>query len=101
MIALLAKVPAKFWIAGGVVLAALALWGAYNWQKARADRAEARLAPAIASVEALDRVATETAQIRSESAEKEKAVDQIEGSDTRLPDNFGRDLERVRRGKSD
>ena len=52
----------------------------------------------VATGKALDRVASETPVIRQEQAEKQREVDQIEGSDTRLPDGYGKSLERVRRG---
>lgn len=50
---------------------------------------------------ALDRVAKQTPVIRQEQKEKENEVSAIEGSDTRLPDGFAAELERVRRGKRD
>jgi septal ring-binding cell division protein DamX len=50
---------------------------------------------------ALDKVAEQTPVIRQEQKEKENEVSAIEGSDARLPDGFGADLERVRRGKRD
>lgn len=53
---------------------------------------------AVATGEALDKVAAETPVIRQEQQEKERAVDEIEGADQRLPDGFGAELERVRRG---
>jgi len=65
----------------------------------RAARAEAQLVPAIATAKALDDVATETPAIRADQKEKEDEVDKIEGADARLPDGFGADLERVRRGE--
>lgn len=93
--------PLKAWLAIGAVALVLALWGAYSWQKARADRAEARLAPVTASRDALDRVAVKTDEIRSEQQEKQGAIEKIEGSDVRLPDGYGRLLECVRRGERD
>lgn len=48
---------------------------------------------------ALDTVTTKTETIRTEQKAKEDEVTKIEGSDQRLPDGFGRDLERVRRGE--
>lgn len=48
---------------------------------------------------ALDAVTTKTETIRSEQKAKEDEVAKIEGADQRLPDGFGRDLERVRRGE--
>jgi hypothetical protein len=52
----------------------------------------------VATGKALDRVATETPVIRQEQAEKQNEAEKIKGADTRLPDGFGRSLERVRRG---
>lgn len=52
----------------------------------------------VATGKALDRVASETPIIREDQKKKEEAVDEIEGSDTRLPDGYGKSLERVRRG---
>lgn len=48
---------------------------------------------------ALDKVTTKTETIRTDQKAKEDEVAKIEGSDQRLPDGFGRDLERVRRGE--
>lgn len=48
---------------------------------------------------ALDAVTTKTEAIRSEQGKKADEVSKIEGADQRLPDGFGRDLERVRRGE--
>ena len=93
--------PLKTWLIIGTVLAAGIGWAAYQHQKARADRAEARLAPAVATGKALDRVAIQTPGIRAEQEEKSRAVDDIQGADQRLPDGFGADLERVRRGGRD
>lgn len=88
------------WIAIGIIAIVLLGVGTCTYQKHRADRAEARLVPAKASAEALDKVATETPVIRQEQAEKEREVERIEGSETRLPDGYGSSLERVRRRKS-
>ena len=57
---------------------------------------EAKVATAVGKQ--LDRVAAETPVIRQEQEEKQRAVDEIEGADQRLPDGFAADLERVRRG---
>ena len=48
---------------------------------------------------ALDTVTTKTETIRIEQKAKEDEVTKIEGADQRLPDGFGRDLERVRRSE--
>jgi len=101
MIALLSRIPIKYWIGLGVVVTILTLWGAYAFQKSRADRAVTEARQATVTADALDKVATKTDQIRVETKEKEAQVDQIEGSDTRLPDGFGKSLECVRRGQRD
>jgi len=93
--------PLKTWLIIGAVLAVVAAWAAYQHQKGRADRAEARLAPAVATGKALDRVAIQTPAIRADAEEKKREVDDIQGADQRLPDGFGADLERVRRGGRD
>lgn len=93
--------PARVWFALGVAAVVLMAFAAYKYQQHRADRAEAALAPAKATGKALDTVATQTPIIRTEQKDKEREVEQIEGSDTRLPDGFGRELERVRRGERD
>lgn len=48
---------------------------------------------------ALDTVTTKTETIRSEQGKKADEVSKIDGADQRLPDGFGADLERVRRGE--
>jgi len=97
MTALLRLFPPKVWLGIGAVALALALFGAYKFQQARADRAEARLAPVVAAAKALDTVATQTPVIRQDQEEKQRAVDEIQGAGDRLPDGFGADLERVRK----
>lgn len=93
--------PLKSWaILAGMATVLIGV-AAYRYEKARADRAEARLVPAVATGKALDRVATQTPIIRAEQEEKTRAVDDIQGADQRLPDGFGADLERVRRGQRD
>lgn len=62
----------------------------------RQARGEADVAAATGK--ALDHVAKETPAIRRDQEEKQHEVDQIPGADQRLPDGFGADLERVRRG---
>lgn len=101
MIAILSRIPLKWWLAIGAVSLVVILYAGYRYQSARADRAVAESRQAKATTEALDKVATQTPVIRAEQAEKERAVDAIQGSDTRLPDGYGRELERVRRGERD
>ena len=62
----------------------------------KAAKTEARQGAVVGRV--LDRVAAQTPEIRKEQEEKERAVEQIQGSDAPLPAGFGADLERVRRG---
>ena len=71
---------------------------AYCVERGNAHRAKSEASIARATGKALDRVAAETPVIRQEQAEKQRAFDEIEGADERLPDGFGADLERVRRG---
>jgi biopolymer transport protein ExbB/TolQ len=83
--------------AGAVTLVAFALlWTAYSYQKARADRAVAEVRQQRVTTRALDTVAEKTESIRSQQQETERAVDEIQGSDQRLPDGFGAELERLR-----
>lgn len=49
-----------------------------------------------ATSKALDNVATQTPAIRQEQKDKQREVDNIEGSDQRLPDGYGAELERLR-----
>jgi len=56
---------------------------------------EATIADAVAVN--LDKVAKETPAIRQDQQEKQDAVDEIEGSDGRLPAGYGAELERLRR----
>jgi Flp pilus assembly protein TadB len=99
MISALAFLRALPWQvkAGAIVLTAFALlWTAYSYQKARADRAVAEVRQHRVTTRALDTVAEQTQSIRSQQQETERAVDQIQGSDQRLPDGFGAELERLR-----
>ena len=93
--------PTRVKIAFAVALVLIVMFVAYKYQQARAERAVAELKPARASVKALDKVNTETAVIQAETMEKQRAVDEIEGSDTRLPDGYGARIECVRRGGRD
>jgi hypothetical protein len=96
MTAILRIFPLKVWVGIGVVALILALYGAYRFQEARANRAVAEARQATATADALDKVATETPAIRDDQKDRENEVSTIPGAETRLPDNFGRDLERVR-----
>lgn len=101
MMALIRLFPLKVWLGIGVIALILALWGAYSFQKSRADRAVTEARQATVTSDALDKVATKTDQIRAETKEKEDAVNEIPGSETRLPDGWAESLQRVRDGKRD
>jgi len=81
-----------------VALIFLGLTLSYCHERGQARKARAEASVAQATGKALDRVAAETPVIRQEQAEKQNEAEKIEGADTRLPDGFGRSLERVRRG---
>ena len=83
----------------GCVIAALCLCFAVLTMCKSGDTARDRAQTANATGKALDTVARETPVIRQEQEEKQRAVDEIQGSDTKLPDGFGRDLQRVRDGQ--
>lgn len=72
-------------------------------ERDRTKRARSEATIGVATGKALDKVATETPVIRQDQEEKQREVDELQGADQRLPDGFGADLERVRRGsgKSD
>lgn len=92
--------PLKVWAGIGVLVLIAALYAGYRYQEARADRAAAEARTANVTADALDKAAVKTDAIRTETQEKQREVDEIEGSDTRLPDGYGRDLQRVRDGRS-
>lgn len=81
---------------GAVIVVLIFMGVTLAWCVGRGGRDDARIAAATGK--ALDKVAEQTPVIRQEQAEKQREVDQIEGSDTRLPDGYGKSLERVRRG---
>lgn len=84
----------------GVVLLLILTVVTLSWcnerDRLKQSRQEANVAAATGR--ALDKVAKETPAIRQDQEEKQRAVDNLEGSDQRLPDGYGRDLECVRRG---
>lgn len=88
--------PAVIAALGVLVIALLSM----SWCSGRNDRV-ANQNTQIATGKALDRVAEQTPVIRQDQEEKHREVDEIPGADQRLPDGFGRDLERVRRGDRD
>lgn len=69
--------------------------------RARIKEMRAQATVAAATGKALDTVVTETATIRQEQVEKQDEVKKLNGAGLRLPDNFGRDLERVRRQRGE
>lgn len=85
------------------VLIVLVLLAGLGWKSGcdAAKSARADHTQAAATGAALDNVARETPIIRQDQEEKQREVEQIPGADQRLPDGFGRDLERVRRGGRD
>jgi hypothetical protein len=75
---------------------ALAIIVLFSW---RSGCAQSRRADQAVTVgKQLDKVAKETPAIRAEQKEKEDEVQEIDGADQPLPDGFGAELERVRRG---
>jgi hypothetical protein len=84
-----------------VVLIFAVLTLAWCAERDRARKARSDASIAVATGEALDKVASETPVIRQEQEEKQDAVKEIPGADDRLPDGFGRELERVRNGRAD
>lgn len=83
-------------IIGAIVVALCFCLAIFTMCNKPSARNEAKVAGSVGKQ--LDRVAAETPVIRQEQEEKQRAVDEIEGADQRLPDGFAADLERVRRG---
>lgn len=90
--------PLKTWLIGAVVV--MCLLALFSWRSActAADKAQNEARQESGTGKALDKVAAQTPVIRQEQQEKQREVDAIDGADERLPDGFGADLERVRRG---
>ena len=88
----------RAWIALGVIVLVVLLTVSWCADRARLKEMRGEATVAAATGEALDTVVTETAVIRQEQVEKQDEVKKLNGAGMRLPDNFGRDLERVRRG---
>jgi outer membrane murein-binding lipoprotein Lpp len=93
----------KSWLILAAVVVAAVLLLSWCADQARIKKMRAEATVGQATGKALDRVATETPAIRQEQQEKQREVEKLNGAGLRLPDNFGRDLERVRRqrGESD
>ena len=93
-------IPAEIrrYVALGVTIAVLCLCFALLTMCQGRDVDRGRIRTEAATGKALDTVTRETETIRTDEKEKADAVSQIPGASDRLPDNFGRDLECVRRG---
>lgn len=91
----------RAWIVLGVIVLAVLLTVSWCADRARLKTMRGEATVAAATGEALDTVVTETAAIRQEQVEKQDEVKKLNGAGMRLPDNFGRDLERVRRQRSE
>ena len=91
----------RAWITLGVIVLAILLTMSWCADRARIKTMRGEATVAAATGEALDTVVTETAVIRQEQMEKQDEVKKLNGAGLRLPDNFGRDLERVRRQRSE
>jgi type VI protein secretion system component VasK len=91
----------RAWIALGVIMLVVLLTVSWCADRARLKEMRGEATVAAATGEALDTVVTETAVIRQEQVEKQDEVKKLNGAGMRLPDNFGRDLERVRRQRSE
>lgn len=84
-------------VAGLIAVALLCLIGfGVSYCSGRDRLAKDRHQTENATGKALDRVSTETADIHADQQEKQREVETIPGSDTRLPDGYGADLQRVR-----
>ena len=88
---------------GAAIIALIFVVLVLSWcaDQARIKQMRSQATVAAATGEALDDVVTETAVIRQEQVEKQDEVKKLNGAGLRLPDNFGRDLERVRRQRSE
>ena len=91
----------RAWIALGVIVLVVLLTVSWCADRARLKEMRGEATVAAATGDALDTVVTETAVIRQEQVEKQDEVKKLNGAGMRLPDNFGRDLERVRRQRSE
>lgn len=87
-------------IALACVLVVILLTVAWCNQRNVIQQQKRDIAVATTTGKALDKAADKTTAIRQEQQEKQREVDSIEGSDQRLPDGYGAELERLRmRGK--
>ena len=91
--------PLRTWLMIGLVLVVVMAVLAYCSQRDRIAGQKRDIAVAKTTGKALDQVAKETPAIRQDQKEKQDEVEAIPGADVALPDGFGRDLERVRRGE--
>ena len=88
----------RSWLILAAVVVVVVLLLSWCADRARLKTMRGEATVAAATGKALDTVAEQTPVIRQQQAEKQREVEKIEGADQRLPDNFGRNLERVRRG---
>jgi len=86
------------WVILGCIIVALCLLFAVLTMCQGRNTDKGRVQTEAATGKALDNVAAQTETIRTDEKEKADAVDQIPGANDRLPDDFGRNLECVRRG---
>jgi outer membrane murein-binding lipoprotein Lpp len=91
----------KSWLILAAVVVVTVLVLSWCSDRARIKQMRSQATVAAATGEALDAVVTETAVIRQEQVEKQDEVKKLNGAGLRLPDNFGRDLERVRRQRGE
>lgn len=88
-------------VTGAVMLAVVLVFVALalSWCGQRQASQKRDAVVARTTGKALDKVATEVPVIRQDQQERENEVDKIEGSDTKLPDGFAAELERLRRDR--
>ena len=84
------------YVAPAVAIAVLCLCFALLTMCQGRDVDRGRIRTEAATGKALDTVTRETPIIRQDQEEKQRAADEIEGSDQRLPDGYGDSLQRVR-----
>ena len=94
------NIPAEIrrWVTLAAVVIALVFAAVFLAWCNSGDVARERAQTANATGKALDTVTRETETIRADQEEKQSAVEEIPGSETRLPDGYGARLECVRRG---
>lgn len=90
--------PVKTWMI--LLLVIIVFVGLLGWRAGckAVERANEEADLAQTTGKQLDKVAGQAADIRNDQQEKQREVDEIEGSDQPLPPGYGSALERVRRG---